>query len=235
MKLLWTAISIVALLNLLAIAGAVGWLVSSDRLDKSRLREVRELFTETLSAKHKRLEDDKAKAEQAEKDKALAVKAAKPPMTAAEMLAVSLEASEAQTQRRKSNEAQITALGQTLREQKAELEKAKAELAGKQAAFDKMRADIKEREGTAQFKKTLSTLQGLDAKSARSILQEVLSTGKNGEGFDTTVGYLNAMEESKRTEVMQEFTKADPKLAAQLLERLRSYGLSARPPEDAPR
>ena len=44
------------------------------------------------------------------------------------------------------------------------------------------------------------------------------------------VRYLDAMDDKHRTKVMAELAKADPKLAADLLERIRKQGEFARVP-----
>ena len=50
----------------------------------------------------------------------------------------------------------------------------------------------------------------------------------------TIEAYLNAMQERTRTKVLDEFIKSDPKVATDLLERLRTRGIAARAPETMP-
>ncbi len=49
-------------------------------------------------------------------------------------------------------------------------------------------------------------------------------TGPTPGGFARALDYLNAMQPRARTKVITEFAKDDPKLAGELLERLRTYG-----------
>ena len=49
MKALITGLIVIAVANLLAIGGFVGWLVQSDRLDMERVRELRQKVSVTLT------------------------------------------------------------------------------------------------------------------------------------------------------------------------------------------
>ena len=49
MKSVWNAISIVAVANVLALLGLVGWLYSGDRLSVERAREIRAKLSTTLT------------------------------------------------------------------------------------------------------------------------------------------------------------------------------------------
>ncbi len=62
MKKLWTILSVLAIANLLAMLGFVGYLKATDRLSMDRMRELREKFTATVT-------QDNAKKAQAEADK----------------------------------------------------------------------------------------------------------------------------------------------------------------------
>ena len=63
------------------------------------------------------------------------------------------------------------------------------------------------------------------------LLQELLDLKQ----VDQVVSYLNAMQERTRTKIIDEFIKSDPKMATDLLERIRTRGMLARGPETAPR
>ena len=99
MKALLTGLIVIAIANLLAIGGFVGWLVQTDRLDMERVRELRQKVAVTVT------QERADKAAQEKKDQAAAVdaqaaaKAAKPPLTASEQLAARLEATELDKER----------------------------------------------------------------------------------------------------------------------------------------
>jgi hypothetical protein len=86
---------------------------------------------------------------------------------------------------------------------------------------------VAQTEGNAQFRKALATLEGLKPDKVKLTLQQLLDQGE----ADQVVAYLNAMQERTRTKVLDEFIKSDPKVATDLLERLRTRGLIARASE----
>lgn len=97
MKGILTGLCVLAIANLLAIGGLLGWLKFTDRLDADRVRR---------SARCSRISPTKAKAVEeaakAEVDKKVAIEKAKharPPLTAEQQLTVRLQASEAEQQR----------------------------------------------------------------------------------------------------------------------------------------
>lgn len=229
MKTLITAIAVIAIANLLALLGFAGWLVGTDRVDRARLEKIREMFSQTVAAQtareaaeQARIEADRNAAEQAKKD-------ARPPMTATEQLAVRVEATEIDRQRAERLRREITDLQKSLAERDAQLEKQKAILAKDKAEFEKMRKEVAAAESSEQFKKTLTTLEGLKPDQAKKTLKELMTTDP-AKGVDQVVSYLNAMEDRARTKVVAEFIKEDPKVAADLLERLRVRGVEVPPP-----
>ena len=50
MKTLWTIVSLIAVMNILAIGGLVGWLKATDRLNKDRLTTIRQTLAKTIPA-----------------------------------------------------------------------------------------------------------------------------------------------------------------------------------------
>lgn len=60
-------------------------------------------------------------------------------------------------------------------------------------------------------------------------------SGITPTGMGRALDYLNAMQPRARSKVMTEFTKTDPKLAGELLERLRTYGQVPTGSENPPR
>ena len=63
MRTLWTALSVLAVANALALAGFIGWLKATDRLDSARVAQVRTVFTKTLTQEKSEEEEAKAKAQ----------------------------------------------------------------------------------------------------------------------------------------------------------------------------
>src|SRR5690606_33937610 len=92
------------------------------------------------------------------------------------------------------------------------------------AAFEAYLGRLSQTTGTEQFGKAIATLEGQRPAEAAAWLQSLLAAGKT----DEVVSYLNEMEERARNKVFAVF---DPALAADLLERLRTRGLTT---PDAP-
>jgi hypothetical protein len=238
-KRIWTVISILALANILAAGGFVGWLQTSGRLNKDRMQRLRELFAPTIAEETKAKEAEAAKQAEEKKKAEEEAKSTRPPITAADRLELSEKGEEVRRQKMASLDKQVEALKSSLQIERETLDKERAKLAADTAAFDAMRKKIADDEGSAQFKKTLQTLQDLKPDQAKKTLKETLamtpaSTG-DGQSFatgtDLVVSYLNAMDGRTRGKIMDQFIQEDPKLAADLLERLRTRGLAIRAPE----
>jgi hypothetical protein len=67
---------------------------------------------------------------------------------------------------------------------------------------------------------------GLQANAGAEAAAAVAANpnGTTPGGMGRALDYLNAMQPRARSKVITEFTKSDPKLAGELLERLRTYG-----------
>lgn len=239
MKRGWTIISILAVANLLAFAGFVGWLKMTDRLSRDRLIHLRELFGPTLAQEAKARADQAA--EQAEQIKKAENqdRSQRPPITAADRLELSAQGEDVRRQQLASLEKQVELLRASLARDSEQVTKERERLTLDQAAFEAMRKRVLEQEGSAQFKKTLSTLQDLKPDQAKKALKEMIAmkpapTGGASNiatGMDLVVSYLNSMDGRSRGKIVNEFIQDDPKLAADLLERLRTRGIAFRAPE----
>jgi hypothetical protein len=230
MKFLWNALAVLAVANFLGLAAFVGWLKMSDRLDRERLHEIRTVLTQTVAQRKADAESLVAKAEQ---DKATAAEQAKigtPPVTASETLDLKIQLSQFDQARLEAMRRDVSLLQDTLRRERQALEADRTTLASERAGFEKARQVVAQTEGNAQFKKTLATYESLKPDKSKLALKELIDQKQT----DQAVAYLNAMQERARTRVIDEFLKDDPKMAADLLERLRTRGMLARGPEEPP-
>jgi hypothetical protein len=235
MRTIWTILTVLALANLLALAGFVGWLGASDRVDMERVREVRKLFSETLTEKHTREATAKAAEEAAALAAAEKAKRENEPVPAADLLRIRLEAGEADRERLAKWRREVEDLKATLQRDLDRLDAARKALADEQAAFDARKEQIARLEGDGMFKKALATYEGLKPTAAAEMMLQLLRPGGgtgaiNEAGADQTVAYLNAMEDRTRTKIITEFQKQDAALAAELLERLRTRATLASGP-----
>lgn len=223
MKKLWTLISTIAFLNLLAVVGFAAWLYSSGRVDSARIQEVQSLFGETVEERDQRVEEEEKAAADAlnNAEKALPEIA----LTADERNRVRVEMTQIDRQRRERTEREIDDLKASLMRQQRMIDADREALREEQRAFDEMRERLEIIEGADQFAKSLSVLSGLKPKDAMNALQALLDQGKD----EQVVSYLSKMDERVRTKVFAEFVKVDKQLAANLLESLRTRGLAAAP------
>src|SRR3954470_10001673 len=150
MKVIWNVLSVLALANLLGLLAFVGWLKASDRLDRDRLHEVREVLVKTVS--QRRAEETAATAK-AEQDKAAGGEEAEGgtlPVTAAESLDLKLQVSQLDQARVESTRRDVTILQDTLRRERQSLEADRTALAKERADFEHARKVVMETEGEAQ-------------------------------------------------------------------------------------
>jgi hypothetical protein len=174
MKTAWNIISVLAVANLLAVAGFVGWLKMTDRLSVDRARAVREVLTPTLAADAARSAEAKAAEEKAAKDREVAEKAARPALTAAEKLAARVEATELDQQRIERLKREVEDLQKVVSRDRGDLADQRERLTQDQKAFDEQVRQVAALASTEQFKKTLDILQSLKPAAAKAMLVEII-------------------------------------------------------------
>ena len=222
MRGVWTVMSVVCFLNLMALLAAVGWLANSGRLDQRRLLEVRELLLETTAQRDERERSDADEVERLQAQQRADEVAQNPPMGAEERLAVRLMRSQADEERLRRLRREVEDLQASISRQRRLLDQERAKLLADETAFLTQRERIVELEGDDQFRKALVVFETLKAGEAKEAMDALLASGKR----DEVVAYLNAMEDRARSKVIAEFIKAaDAPLAAQLLEDLRVRGI----------
>jgi hypothetical protein len=270
MKTLWLVISVLAIANMLAVAGFIGWLKMSDRLDGPRLTAVRAMLSKTI-AEQKAEEEALAAKAAAEKVAAHeAEKKGRPPMTATEQLVARIEASEISEQRMQAMMASIETLRAPLQAEREALARERQALDNDKKAFQDIVAAANAKVKDEQFKKTVAVMDSLKATDAQQVLSQIMQgqdpaeaakaavdlaataelkanagaeaapvvaspAGSTPGGLNRALDYLNAMTPRGRSKVMTEFVKSDPKLAGELLERLRTFGQVPIGTENPPR
>jgi hypothetical protein len=221
-KLLWTVLSVIAVANLMALVAFVGWLGATDRLNKDRAVELRAMFRETLSQRHAREEEERQEQEAQKQAAEAKEQAQRPPVTAEQTLELRLQQSQADQARLEAVRREVQILQDTLKRERVALDSAWAQLKKEREDFETARKVVAETEGNVQFKKTLATLEGLKPEAAKGALAELIRVGST----EQAVAYLNAMQERTRIKIIDQFVREDPKLATDLLERLRTRGMS---------
>lgn len=225
MKRIWTILSVLALANVVALGGFVGWLGQTGRLNADRLRAVREMFSETIAAEKARLDVQAKQAAEAEKAKQNELSGEA--RTASELVAMRLNATDVDLQRIERLRREVEDLQRILSRDQASLDSQVATFHAERDAFNAMRERMKEIEGGDQFRKSVGVLESVKSTEAMQMLDDLLKKGNR----EQVVSYLNTMDERIRSKVLSEFIKAgQPDVAADLLEALRTRGLEAGAP-----
>lgn len=231
MKTIWNVLCVVALANLLGLAAFLGWLIGTDRVDVARVRQIREQLSETVT--EQRVREEAAKLEQEAAAKAATEGETKPPepLASSEVLALKHLVSEADRQRLERLRREVDDLKTTLARERRVLDDERAAFVTERDAFLAERQRIAATEGEEQFKKALKTYDAMEPEVVRGLFDGLLrpagGAALDPEGLRVVVGYLNAMAVDRRAAILAEFAATDPKLAADLLERVRNRGLVA--------
>lgn len=232
MKLIWTIVSTLALANLLGIIGLVMWLKATDRLDGERVQKLREILAMPITEEKAKAAVAATEAQVKEKAHVEEAKRTGPTETAAEAL-------DGQRDKEEAKQAQMLRLREEIKQLQAALQKQKFDLDNERLQVDDLKKKLEAKQieisktgGTEQFKLALAALESQKAPAARQVLVALIGDGKREEALT----YLANMDAGKRSKIMTEFIKSDEKLAAELLESLRTRGVEAptRPQAQAP-
>lgn len=224
MKTLLRTVSIMAILNLLAILGFVGWMASKGRLEKQRILEATAIFTETPQERTAR--------EDAER-KAIEAANAPPPVPEGDIQTTDrrnearVEVTAVDRERLERLQREVRDLQAQLRQQRQMLDNERQQFEQDKANFQAMRQRLSEIEGADAFQKALEVLTGMKPSDIRPVLTTLMDEGKN----DEVVAYLAAFDDRLRAKVVTEFVKnGETQVAAGLLESLRTRGLEPADP-----
>lgn len=221
MRTLFTAIILVLIINVLALGALAGWLGSSGRLSKDRLRDAVAVFNHTIEEEAQLA----AEAEQAELDaQAMAERelrmeqVAGGPVTPEARLASIQVVDEKRRALIERQKVEAEALKRQLDAQRRLIEQRIAELETKQQAFDQAIATKVDEMQREDFKEAIAMLEGIPPKQAKQVIQRWLNDGAQTQVVD----YLSAMEERKAAKVLKEFKLPNEVAqAASLIEELR--------------
>lgn len=226
MRSLWTIITVLALANLLAILGFVGWLKMNDRLSADRVERIRVMLAETVAAEQSRSAEDAKKAEDSAAVAAAERDAAQPPINAESRIELARGEDEIVRLRAERVQRENSDLTKTLLSERAELDRQMAEFKKERDEFNRMRDELAKQEGGEQFEKAVKLYQSVKPTQAKDMMKTLITKGET----EQVVSYLNAIPPRTASKIVGAFHTDDPTLAADLLERLRKRGLELPPP-----
>lgn len=220
-KKLFSVIVGVLALNFLAMAGGVGYLVGTHKLDREKAHAIRDLIagtTQPAATQPATQPVDPSAAQDSPKDDSmlrlddlLARAAGRPANEQIALVQNSFDAQNAILERRlrevQDQRQQIEQARTDLLTERAKLEKQQQALTDAQTQQQKLATD----EG---FQKSLELYQSLPAKQVKALF--------NGMDQDTVVRYLQAMEQRQAASVLKEYKTPDETTRAQaILEKIR--------------
>ncbi len=235
MKRLFVVLSVLAVAHMLGLVGVIGWLVGTKRLDMARVEKVRQMLVEPIPEEQARLEAEQKAAEEALANQPEPLPD-NDPVPAEVLVSQQGQLDEAAQLRKDRMAREAKDLVATISLERSRLDQQRQAFLQEKSSFEQMRRQIAAVEGEAQFQHAVDVLTGVKPASAKAMLKAIIegkagSLGADGEsgvtGMDRAVAYLNKIDGMKLSNIMEQFTKDSPELAAQLLERLRTYGMMA--------
>lgn len=231
MKSAWNVVSFLAIANLLALAMFVTWLWQSDRLSVDRIHALRELFA--LSIPDAELAAIAA-AEEAQMRREADIAEGRrlnPPLPSEVHISQinRYEEIEHRTLRRIEQEKvmlrdQIATAQKRLDERVAQFEQ------DRRLWLETIEAE-RQRRADEQFAKTVRLYEGVRPRQGKEMLMELIAAGD----MDQAVAYLDAMNTRAANRIIGEFkTEAENRLATELLEQLRTFGVPDVDVQEAP-
>lgn len=227
---IWLVLSLMSIMNIVAILVLAGWLQATNRLSGERLQEVRSIFARSVAQQeYDDDQDAKEAARQAEIDEAEA-RVGTTPLSSEQRLSIVSEYEKVRRAELERMQEETRRLRQTLAAERDDLEWEKVKFNERKSAFEEMRAEIIRREDDEQFAKSVAMYETIKANQSAEMMMELVNQGKT----DEVVAYLDAMKPRSAAKVIAEVQKAETQLAAELLERLKVYGLIPSTDEELP-
>ncbi len=225
MRAILTALTILIVLNLLAVGAGVAWLAGTDRLSRERVEAVVAVFKPTIAQEEAAAREAEALAAEAAQTQAEALRLAEVadgPKTLEARLAESRRVDEVTAQRVERLKREREDILRQIEAAKLMIERQREEIAVREQAFDQRVAAYQEQRESDDFKRAVSMLEQLKPGQVKQVLQDFMATGET----EQAVAYLAAMNQRKAGAVLREF-KEEPELeqARTLIEALRMQGV----------
>lgn len=233
MRSFWTVISVVLLINVLALAGFGVWLYADGRIDEDRLERVVDMFSMKVAdeAAVKEQDDIKKNREaEAAREAARLERVADGPAQLAQQIVEDQEKDEIALQRMERLKRDIQDLQRTNDMARRLLAEERAKLDTDRKAFEDALVAAKKKHEDEDFKQAVKMYEQLRAKQSKEMFQQLMAQQKT----DQVLEYLAAMQLRKAAAVLKEF-KTTPEIAqaTELVQRLRERGVNVTEPEQA--
>ncbi len=222
MKSLWNAVSFAAIANLLALVILAGWLWGTGRLDRERLGELREMLSLTGPQAAAAAEEAARAVAALQEQAADQERRDNPPLSSAERIALaSIEQQQSGQVARSIEDTQDHFLAQVEMATR-QVDEDRAALEMERKLWEESTGAERQRRSDEQFIQAVKLLESLPPKRAKGTILELAAGGN----IDQAVAYLDAMNQRAASKLLAEFkTDQEKKLATELLERLRTFGV----------
>ncbi|MDP1661482.1 MAG: hypothetical protein Q8L55_06160 [Phycisphaerales bacterium] len=234
MKRVWNILAFLAVANLVAVGGFVGWLFATDHLNAERLRAVHEVLKPTITEQAGEEARVSAEAEAKAKEAAIASKREGVPVSSDAKIEGQRQAQDILDQQMTRMREEARQLKELIQTRRDELDRQTAALDAARAEFDNRQAEWKQISQDEQFQQAVGALETQKPADAAKLLSAILAVPPGPQAVDATfqakkqrdivIRYLATMSDRARSKILAEFIKGDEKLAAELLEDLRKRG-----------
>lgn len=220
---LWLILATMSIANLMIILLGAGWLFTTGRVDAERLSLTRDLYATTVAQATKQAEEQDAdKQRKIEELVALGFEDSIP--LDAEAAAILIERLDYTQRERFAREtANIEVLRSALDSDIRRLEDQREEFERQRDIFERRQQEIADRNGSEQFQKAVKLYAAAKPETAKDMLASLIDQGQT----DQVISYLDALKTDVTSKIIEKFREDDPALAADLLERIRAYGVES--------
>lgn len=231
MKAAWNAVSFLAVAHLLALLMFVGWLWQSGRLSQERVNTVRELFALTIDEAEQAAIAADAEAQLQWDAEMAEARRLQPPMPSEVHIQQINRFEEIEHRTRRRIEHEKAMLREQVATAQARLDEREARLQRERQQWLEMIDAEQQRRSDEQFVKTVQQYEAVRPRQGKEMLTELIAMGH----MDQAVAYLNAMNTRAASRILGEFkTEAEIRLATELLEQLRTFGVLDVEQQNAP-
>jgi hypothetical protein len=223
MKTLARVIAVLAVIHILALGGGVGWLVSTDRLNRDRAERIVDMIATTIEEAEQQRQAEAAKEaeKQAERERQERIANIGKSGSAAEQLAEQRKQNEVLLRRLERTRSEIQVLRDSLALARRRMEEQRDKLVDQKEALEQRLASIEERLNDEGFKRAVELYESIPPDQAKRMFLQLMDRRET----DQVVMYLEAMQPRKAAGVLREFEQG-PEIvrAVELTERLRARG-----------
>ena len=235
MKTLWQVLALLAILHVLGALGVAGWLLGTDRINRQRLAQLRDVFAKSVAQEQAEKQQSAADTKQTSQEdarKQALEGAGAGPESATQKLAAERRKNEIALRQLERTRSDLESLRRQLQQMQAKIDQDRKTLGDESVAFAQRLKKEQTQADEKGFKKTVSLYESLPARQAKDMFAQLISQSK----IDQVIQYLESMQPRKAAGVLKEFkTGEEVGQAVQITEKLRARGSALAKVMETPR